>query len=296
MAAPFTGNEGYAPIDHIDPVPPGTLQPLARLAEFDNNPDKLHAWQMFQHAQQCVQDISSMLHTLTNAVSETTLREKGWVLDKDAQERLVRATTERLEGELGVTTVALETMQAQVVTKVGALTRQKQEIEQRIQQVKRQMESAVSMATAIRDTTTTLTDDDPEAMQAVALSMTALSQVARQLQAMNDDKLRQIAVELQTVNAELMAVRRWALIHHVNTTTTNCAVCYTEPINAFFMPCGHTGCRACLSKVGKRCPMCQGPTTEIKDLYFTGPEADTDDNGGLARAIGVFERFMPARD
>ena len=64
-----------------------------------------------------------------------------------------------------------------------------------------------------------------------------------------------------------LLTRYSSLVNNTN-VTPKCAICLTEDIRFFMMPCGHTGCKKCLMKINK-CFLCRKKITKIKPIYCT---------------------------
>ena len=53
-----------------------------------------------------------------------------------------------------------------------------------------------------------------------------------------------------------------------DTPAPTCAICLSEKITHAIVPCGHTACSSCITKVYRKCHICRGTTNRTIRLYF----------------------------
>ena len=59
------------------------------------------------------------------------------------------------------------------------------------------------------------------------------------------------------------------IIASASATEPLCAVCFTDPVNYCFSPCGHTYCQGCARKQNTQCFICRQSIRERVKLYFS---------------------------
>tara|TARA_B100001093_G_scaffold472544_1_gene495755 strand:+ start:2871 stop:3590 length:720 start_codon:yes stop_codon:yes gene_type:complete len=74
-------------------------------------------------------------------------------------------------------------------------------------------------------------------------------------------------VSRKSINSDLNFIR---YINRFNKNNT-CVFCYSNSVDVFFDPCGHTCCRECSDNLSdsKRCFICRTSVHNVKKLYFS---------------------------
>jgi len=57
-----------------------------------------------------------------------------------------------------------------------------------------------------------------------------------------------------------------------------CTICYENEVKICFLPCGHTFCKGCGEKAGRKCFACNGTVTESKTIYLLGNDDIKEDS------------------
>ncbi len=173
------------------------------------------------------------------------------------------------------------------------LATEKLACERRLVEFEKGMDSIRISLDAIKDQLTQITDSSGSDVDHTAIQ-TYIQASSAMLDEMRNKALERItheAKQLFDINHRLMLIQRWTHVNHIRggEGSTDCAICYTTPINAFFMPCGHTGCFDCMTRLTK-CHMCNahvmgGP----KKIYFSGIESTTGQTATLAERPWVVD-------